>query len=225
LIRDAPRASERHEEAVRFLLERGLDEYAVRVGSMPEDSLEFVSRFVRENLRARSPVRALQIGNFLGVSLCHLTWAVRELHPSSVVVSIDPNQPHMGVEDPEAHARALLKHFGLLDGNLIIRGYTMEGPSGAGAHGSGVAEHVLESLGRLCHRAFDLVLIDGNHEERYLSEELAALRELLADRCIVVFDDIVDFGGVATVFKHILEEESVIQLGQDGRVGIVQIEV
>jgi predicted O-methyltransferase YrrM len=225
LIRGAPRESERYEQTIRFLLDRGLDEYAVRVGSIPEDSLEFVSRVAREQMSHQTPVRALHIGNFLGISLCHLSWLVQELHPASIIVSIDPNQPHLGIEDPESHARALLEHFGLLSTNLIIRGYTMAGSPAPGGRAPLASENVLRALKPLCPRRFNFVLIDGNHDESYLFKEFSALRELLADQSIVVFDDVADFDGVSRVFGQTLQDGSLTPLGQDGRVGIVQTQV
>ena len=71
-------------------------------------------------------------------------------------------------------------------------------------------------------RAFNLVLIDGNHEQDYLANEFAALRDLLADACLVVFDDVGDFAGVSQVFKQAVKDGSVEELGEDGRVGIVR---
>jgi hypothetical protein len=217
-IVQAPRENERYEEVIQFLLDRGLDEYAVRVGSIPSRSLEYIGEVVRHHLPER-PIRALHIGNFVGVSLCHVSWMVREKDPSSIVLSVDPNQPHMGIEDPEFHARALLEKFGLLSTNLIIRGYTMAATPGA----DGASVNVLAALQPICGRAFELVLIDGSHEEHYLSDEFRAVRGLLADNSIVVFDDIEDFAGVASVFGQVLRDETVVKLGEDGRVGIVQV--
>jgi len=132
-------------------------------------------------------VRALHVGNFVGVSLCHLSWLARERHPDSTVVSIDPNIAHREIEDPQAHVVALLHHFGLLANNLIIPGYTLEQTAGEATTGNIEADHlaglacenVLAALEHLCGPRFDLVLLDGNHEQSYLAREFAALGGLL----------------------------------------------
>ncbi len=230
-VQKASPAGTRVEDAVGFLLGRGLDEHQVREGSMPEDSLDYVARLVSDRLPSDRPVRALHVGNFVGVSLCYFSWLVRERHPASVVVSVDPNLTHRGVEDPQAHVFALLHHCGLLGNNLIIPGYTLEQPIGGqtaetieAAYVEGLAcENVLAGLERLCGRRFDLVLLDGNHEEAHLAREFAALRGLLAEHSIVVFDDITEWDGVVEVFRRALGDDSFVELGGDGRVGILQV--
>lgn len=233
VVTDAPPAGTRVEEAIRFLLDRGLDEHEVRDGSMPEASLDYTAQLVSDHLARDRPVLALHVGNFVGVSLCYLSWLLRARHPGSVVVSVDPNLPHRGIEDPQAHALALLHHFGLLDNNLIVPGYTLEHTPGERAsrdpeadYLEGIAcERVLDSLERLCGHRFDLVLLDGNHAEPYLKRELAAVRRLLAADGIVVFDDVTEgsWDGVVSVFESALQDEAFVELGQDGRVGVVQV--
>jgi Methyltransferase domain len=223
--RAAPATENRYEEIIRFLTSRGLDELQVRGGSIPATALNFIADKVSTRLPADRPVRALHIGNFVGVSLCFISWLVQERHPQSVVVSIDPNVTHRGIRAPQDHVLALLHHFGLLENNVLIPGYTLEWTVGErGAEKVGVAcERVLANLGSVCAEPFDIVVIDGNHEEEYLSMELEALRELLSGRSIVVFDDIVGWAGVVEVFKRTLEDDRFVELGQDGRVGIVQL--
>ena len=230
VVREAPPRHTRVEEAIRFLLDRGLDEHAVREGSMPEDSLDYAAGLVSDRLPSNRPVRALHVGNFVGVSLCYLSWLVRGRHPGSVVVSVDPNTTHRGIENPQSHVLALLHHFGLLDTNLIVPGSTLELTIGEGGvdtaadYSKGLAcENVLSSLERLCGRRFDLVLLDGNHEESHLAREFATLRGLLADDGIVIFDDITEWKGVVQVFSKALRDHSFVDLGQDGRVGILQM--
>jgi len=212
---------QRYEEAVRFLLDRGLDEREVREGSMPEKSLDYVASVLAERLPGDEPVRALHVGNFVGVSLCCLSWSLRELHRDSVVVSVDPNIPHRGIEDPQQHVFALLDHFGLLDMNVVVPGYTV----GSSPLEGTACERVLASLGRVAPRRFDVVLLDGDHEEDYLERELSAVRELLTDKGVIVFDDVNarTFAGVVRVFERATAEEGYAELGQDGRVGIVQV--
>jgi len=230
VVRQAPPARTRVEEAIAFLVDRGLDEHTVREGSMPEASFDYTAQLVSDRLPSNRPVRALHVGNFVGVSLCFFSWLVRDRHPGSVVVSVDPNTTHRGIKDPQAHVLALLHHFGLLAANLIVPGYTLEqtiGEAGAEAeadHLEGLAcEHVLAGLGRLCGQRFDLVLLDGNHEQSHLARELTAVEGLLADDAIVVFDDVAQWEGVVEVFRQALRDERFVEIGQDGRVGILQV--
>lgn len=220
--RQALAADRRYEDAVAFLLERGLDEREVREGSMPQASLEYVAEILGERLRTGRPVAALHVGNFVGVSLCWLSWHLRDLHPDSVVVSVDPDIPHRGIDHPQQHVLALLHHFGVLDSNLIVPGWTLEGDALEGM----ACENALASLGRVAPRRFDLVLLDGNHEEEHLERELAAVRDLLADDGVVVFDDVDEatFAGIVRVFERALADESFAGLGQDGRVGLLQLD-
>jgi hypothetical protein len=228
LVRETPPRKTRVEAAIRFLVdERGLDESEVRQGSMPESSHDYLAEKVLDRLPSDRPLRALHVGNFVGVSLFYISLLVRERHPESLVVSIDPNIPHRGIEDPQSHALALLHHFQLLSRNLIITGYTLEHSYDATTeadHLSGIAcENVLLGLHDLTGASFDLVIIDGNHEESYLAREIAAVRPLLGDNGIVVFDDITDWSGVAEVFRQTAQDDSWVQLGENGRIGILQL--
>jgi hypothetical protein len=169
------------------------------------------------------------VGNFVGVSLAYLTDLLRRRHPGSTVVSVDPNTTHRGVRGPQDHALALLERFGLLEHSLIIPGYTLEqtfGEAGAADEHdllAGLAcRGVLASLARLGTPAFDLVLLDGNHERDYLARELAALRPLLAPESLLVLDDIGDWPGVREVLAELLRADAAELLGQDGRVAVVR---
>ena len=57
------------------------------------------------------PLVALHVGNFLGVSLSHFVKYVCQRNEKSVVVSIDPNIQHQGVEFPQNHVISILKSF------------------------------------------------------------------------------------------------------------------
>jgi Methyltransferase domain len=222
--RRSPPRERRVEEAIMFLRGRGLNEQQVRAGSVPAHSLDYIGERVFERLPSDRPVRALHIGNFVGVSLCYLSWLVTDRHPGSVVVSIDPNASHRGIENPQGHALALLHHFDLLQTNVIISGYTLDWTPGEQLSSDGVAcENVLASLARLGTDSFDLVLLDGNHEESYLARELDALRGLLAAGSILVFDDIDELEGVRSVFGRVVAQEEFVSLGEEGRVGILQL--
>lgn len=216
------------EDSIRFLVERGLDAAQVREGSIPAGSLRYLRQQVSDRLPSGRPVCALHVGNFVGVSLSYLTWLVTQRHPESLVVSIDPNIPHRQVDDPQSHLFALLEHLGMLSHNLVITGYTLERSDESLSqedYGRAAAsENVLSSLHSVTGSSFDLVLMDGNHDEGYLSRELAVVRRLLASNGILVLDDVVDWPGVAAVFKRATADQRFEKLGDDGRVGILQLQ-
>lgn len=230
VVRDTPPAETRVDEAIGFLVTRGVTEIRVRTASMPKESLEYISDIVTDRLPSDRPVRALHIGNFVGVSLCYLSWLVRDRHANSVVVSVDPNVAHPWIGDEQAHVVALLHHFNLLSNSLIIPGYSLERTpeitSGTlGTQYPLACEHVLASLARVCRQQFDLVLLDGNHEEDHLEREFEVLRLLLADDSVVVFDDVGTDGwpGVSNVFSRVIGDREFVDLGHDRRVGILQV--
>lgn len=226
-----PPAQRRVAEAIRFLGSRGLSERMVRSASMPEASLDYVAEVVTDRLPDHRPIRALHVGNFVGVSLSYLTCLVVDRHADSVMVSVEPNIAHRWIGDAQGHVFALLHHFGLLSNSLVIPGYTLqrtpEMSTGAlDANYPIAGENVLASLARVCGQPFDLVLLDGNHEEDHLASEFDALRMLLDAHSVVVFDDVGTAGwpGVGEVFSRALGERSFLELGHDGRVGILQVQ-
>jgi hypothetical protein len=219
-----PAPDELVEEAIAFFAERGLNTEEVREGTMPDSALSFISTLVADRLPSGRPVRALHIGNFVGISLAYFSQLIVRRHPESLVVSVDPNVPHRGIHDPEAQVVALLHRFGLREANLVLTGYSLERKADAQSEGEYLAagENVLGQLAVLGGR-FDLVLLDGNHEGTYLRREVEALEPLLEDNAIVVFDDVRDWAGVAAVFSEVIDQERFATLGSDGRVGIVQL--
>ena len=220
------------DEAVRFLASRGLDEREVRAGSMPEESLEYVATFLAELPRDR-PLAGLHVGNFVGVSLAHLAATLRAVHPGSRVVSIDPNITHRGIADPAGHAAALLARFGLLDANLVVTGYTLEQNTGDddwSAPADSVEaerrpEQVLPNLAALTGSAFDVVVIDGNHDSAYLARELEHLERLLRPGGLLVIDDVDPsaWPQVAATFDDLAAGGRFEELGRDGRVGVLRL--
>ncbi len=51
------------------------------------------------------------------------------------------------------------------------------------------------------------------------------MRELLTDEGVIVFDDVDErtFAGVVRVFERASSDDGFSEVGQDGRVGIVQV--
>lgn len=227
-----------YEAAVSVLIDRGLDEDEIRGGSMPEASLQRCDAAIRELLGDGGPIRALHVGNFLGVSLAAVTATVRAVDPGSVVVAVDPDVAHRGIERPAAHAMALLRSFGLDDAVLPITAYSLGrnlGNDGLDEHDHGVspwqameesaaAAQALPRLADLAPGGFDLVLLDGNHDASYLSDELTVVARLLRPGGILVLDD-VDAGAwsdIQAVFDGLVADDGgpFRRVDADGRIGV-----
>lgn len=223
-----------YDGAIRFLAGRGLDETQVREGSMPESSLDYAAGLMREHLPRDRPVIGLHVGTFVGVSLAYTSATLRELHPQSVVVSVDPNIEHRGIANPMSHVLALLGEFDLLASNLVITGYSLEQSMGASSEADPLAhilrdqacEHALASLARTTGERFDVVLLDGNHVADYLEREITVLRTLMRPGALVVVDDVdaVSWRDIVGVFERVTSGDSGLEeLGRDGRVGVLRL--
>ena len=227
--------ADNYEEIVGFLRDRGLPENHIREGSVPPESLEFIREHVVKQWDGTRPLRALHIGNFVGVSLASLTAALVRLHPESLMVSVDPNLPHRGIHQPQSHVLALLSASGLQSNSLVLAGYSgkksvsndatvFDGYDPAAEFAKETAtENVLGNLARICPGTFDLVFLDGNHDAAYLLGELQTLRPLLRPGGYVVLDDVdAAWAEIRAVFERIgdLGLESV---AADGRVGIARL--
>jgi hypothetical protein len=102
---EASKPSEREDysygAAIEAHVAKGLHRNHVVAGSIPESSLEFCSinldRFVPAD--RDKPLVGLHVGNFVGVSLCYIVDYARKRNEDSIVVSIDPNLTHRGIEN------------------------------------------------------------------------------------------------------------------------------
>ena len=213
-------------EALAFLIERGVDEEAVHIGTIHEDSVSFLRKAVATHCERR-PLRALHVGNFVGVSLAALSDVVIRHHPESVLVSVDPNLPHLGTEDPQSHVLALLDHFGLQRNNIVIPGYSLHRVANRTQAGTfadePAGEHTLENLERLGVR-FDLALIDGNHDLEYVRGELELLVRLLPGEALLMLDDIAnEHTRIPELFEEVVAGRWPFeQVDRDRRIGVLR---
>jgi predicted O-methyltransferase YrrM len=200
---------------------RRVDLGMIRYGSMPQTTMDCIARVIDE-LAPRRPLRVLHVGNFVGVSLAALSDIAAEHHPDSRVVSIDPNSRHLGVDDPQGHALALLGHFGLDHVNVLVCGYTL---ARAVSDGAAACAEVLASLEALGQR-FDVAVIDGNHDPDYLRAELTALVRLIDDGGLLMLDDVSEqFVGVRALFEEAHRDPAwpLEQIAYDGeRLGVLR---
>lgn len=215
------------QEAVDFLAGRGIADDAMLLGSMPEASVRFMADTIRPHC-PRRPLRAVHVGNFVGVSLAGLTDALVRHDPASVVISVDPNLRHLGVEDPQRHVLALLDHFGLQANSIVTSGYSLhrvanETPVGTFAD-EAAGEETLDCLGRLGQR-FDVALLDGNHDAGYVRREVGLLVRLLAPDALLVLDDVRNENTrLPELYDELVADRAwpLEEIAQDGRVGILR---
>lgn len=221
-----------YEDSLSFLDSLGIDPSQSREGSMPLDSLQFMqSHFDR--LDATRPIIALHVGNFLGVSLAYLAYALGRLQPDSRVIAIDPNLTHRGIARTMDTALALLSHFGLEDHVAILTGYSLEKNVSnqaeifvgydpvANWENERACTYQLDTLNLVAGGSFDLCLMDGNHDPDYLGRELDRVQRLLRPGGLLVLDDVsAAWPEIQSVFTAI-SPSRFRKLAADGRIGVL----
>lgn len=222
-----------YEAAIDYLVARGwVTEHHARMGSIPPASLARATEALSLHLPARAP-RVLHVGNFVGVSLSYLLdWAARR---DGLVVSIDPDLPHRGVEHPQRAVNDLLGHFGLTDHHLLVCGYSLTknvsndgvvfddyDPAAAWAH-ERAPERALPNLAVLGVR-FDAAFIDGNHDPDYLRAEIARISELLVPGGLLILDDVDPaWERIRRLFDEVSGGDWPLDaVAADGRIGILR---
>ncbi|MGH2929069.1 MAG: class I SAM-dependent methyltransferase, partial [Solirubrobacteraceae bacterium] len=190
-----------YEDAIAHVVAGGsTTEQQVRLGSVPEASLQAVAGVLDEQLASPAP-RLPHVGNFVGISLAYLLdWARAR---DGFVISVDPDIAHRGVAHPQRVVCDLLSHFGLSGRHLLICGYTLDkcfSNDGVVFDGYDPAarwvaeaapENVLPGLAVAGPR-FDAVFVDGNHDAAYLRRELRETTRLLETGGVLVLDDVDD---------------------------------
>jgi hypothetical protein len=224
-----------YEASIEFVCELGIDQAQVRAGSIPEKSLEFCFKKIKEFIDMRNPVQVLHIGNFVGVSLAYFTHEVMIMNPASVVFSIDPNVPHRGLIDPQNVAVKVLTKFDLQKNVVLATGYSLEknisndgitydgkyDPHGEFVNEQG-CENVLKNISEMGMRTFDVCIIDGNHDPRYLKRELQILSGMIKDGGMLIVDDVSeDWVSIQRTF-HKGASAKLRNIAENGRIGIFQ---
>lgn len=228
-----------YEGTIRFLV--GLNvttEDHIRQGSIPQPSLHYLEKFFRQYFPGASPLTALHIGNFLGVSLTWAAHCLRQLHRDSVVVSMDPNLAHRGVQNPLNVVIKIANHLSLQRNIMFLVGYSLErtwtNQGLEGVYDSGPAksshlemafENTLQNLQVFSEGKFDIALIDGYHESSYLKREITHAYHLLRNGGLVVLDDLDDYwqqrAGLRECYDKV-DEQMFVKEGTNGRVGILR---
>lgn len=221
--------------AAQKLVDWGLDARQLVAGSMPEMSLALSMQTLEHYLPRERPLIGLHVGNFVGMSLCYfLDWLERR-NDGSLQFSVDPNITHRGIENPQQFVIRLAHHFGFTRQHVLITGYSLEKNIGefdpadvenmaawlAGHADESSPENVLLHL-QDCKLKFDFVVMDGNHDAAYLARELDALKPIVADPALLIFDDVNEhWGRIEELFDVIPAGSEYVQVARDGRIGIL----
>jgi hypothetical protein len=227
--------------AIEFHCARGLPRVHIVGGSMTDTTLAFCSKTLDELIppTGDKPIIGLHVGNFLGVSLSHFVNYVRQRNENSIVVSIDPDLTHRGIEHPQRHVIAILNHFGLQGNAIISVGYSGKksiSNDGVAFRGdTGVeydpykrfeseqsCEDALSNLCAMSEERFDFAVVDGNHEGSYLQRETAVVRRLLRPGGVLILDDVSDAWAEIKAEFDDLRSKGWRAVAADGRVGVLQ---
>lgn len=147
-------------------------------------------RFLFRLVRALKPWRVLELGTNLGVSAAHITLA---LH-------------HNAQEDPSRDG-----HLVTLEGDptLANRSRTMLDALGQDGRSTVVTGRFSDTLPDVLetHGPFDLVFLDGHHEEAATLRYFDAIRPHLTPGACVAFDDIEPGRPVRNAWRRILRTQ------------------
>jgi len=225
-----------YELSIQKLVDRGVSEQQIREGSIPESSLDYLFDILKEKLDNLTSINALHIGNFVGISLLYLSDALLKINSNSIILSIDPNIPHRGVTIPQKYVVYLLDIFGFQKSNIILTGYTLEkniGDDGGTLYFSKTNNNVsnnqgysvtnlLENLVKL-NIQLDFVLIDGNHDGKYLETETKLVHKLLNKNGLLAIDDVNrNWKEVNLIYKKTLLDPAYKLLADNDRIGIIE---
>jgi Methyltransferase domain len=227
--------------AIEFHCAAGLPRGHVIGGSMPESALAFCTKTLDELIPRRDnrALIGLHVGNFLGVSLSHFVNYVRQRNERSVVVSIDPNLTHRGIESPQRHVVAILNYFGLQRNAIVCVGYSTnktvsnDGMAFVDTNGNEydpytgfqIEQSCEDTLSNLCTifpGRFDFAVVDGNHEGSYVRGEAALTRRLLKPEGVLILDDVSDAWTEIKAEYDGLQSHGWRAVAADGRVGVLQ---
>jgi hypothetical protein len=222
------------EAAIQYLLARGLDEHQIREGSISAWNLDFMASLIAAQGWEGRKLLGLHVGNFVGVSLAWFIRTLTGLHPSSLVIAIDPNLPHRGITSPQDHVLALLSNFNLQSHAIVIAGYSLEksiSNEGTLIGGYDPSEHfkqefacenVIANLASIFGSFIDVALMDGNHEASYLRREVSELTPALRAGGLLIFDDISRGYEELREVYFSLPSSKWQSLGTDGQVGVLR---
>ncbi|MCB0733420.1 MAG: class I SAM-dependent methyltransferase [Bacteroidetes bacterium] len=223
------------DSSLQYLSSLGLDQNQILLGSIPEQHLNFIIQYLTSYFGSIT-LRGIHIGNFLGVSLCHLGHWMKNQSHQSVLIAIDPNLNHRGIDRCNEIAMDLVQHFGLSDHIINVVGYSMwksisnDGIDYIGSydperyfHEESSPEHQLKNLSKVLSGGINFIILDGNHNHDYLMEELRQADLLLKPNGLIILDDVHEsWPAIKSIFDHMSIEGKYEKVGYDGRIGIIR---
>jgi predicted O-methyltransferase YrrM len=163
-------------------------------------------RFLGTLTRELAPLRVLELGTNLGLSAAHLA--------AGLAASGRPDARIVTLEGARALARLAATHLDALGVG-----------TGPGAPVEIVVGPFAETLGEVCraHGPFDLVFVDGHHEEQATLDYIDALRPFLAPGAVVVLDDVEPGRAVWRAWRRLRAAEPHRDAVYLGRMGLLTL--
>jgi hypothetical protein len=192
-----------YEQLISDLVSYGLNEEQIRGGSIPFSSLRHISDLIKHEFENQN-IQILHVGNYVGVSLVYITYlTIKYTSEESLVISIDPNLTHRGTSNPNEIVNKLLSKYKLDFNSLIITGYSLEKSISNDGNFietgydpfkefefENAPQNSILNLQKIQTNFIDLMIIDGNHEAKYLKSEIEKSKALLKLGGYIVLDDI-----------------------------------
>lgn len=191
------------EDLIALLGSYGLDVDQIGSGSIAEQDLEAIFKFIQDNCSL--PLVGIHVGNFVGVSLAYLASRLKKVDRRNVIISIDPNLTHRGISNTETWVTKLLRTLNLDDMVIRITGYSLNKSISNDGNKyntdydpfqhfwkEDAPEWQLKNLLKILKDRVNFVMLDGNHDPDYLREEIMISYELLSENGIIFLDDIND---------------------------------
>jgi hypothetical protein len=222
-----------YDDIVKELVEKNIDRDQILSGSIPESYLNEIAGIIKESF-GNQPIVGLHIGNFVGVSLVYLSGILINFNNRNHIVSIDPNIPHRGVDNPQSKVLYLINKYGLNNNISILNGYTLSKSISNDGNdytkydpiennsNEYSCENQLEMLNRISNESFSYAIIDGNHEGDYLSSELFKIQKLICRKGLIIIDDVSEGWPEIKKLYESIHDSNLEKIFADDRIGVLR---
>ena len=163
-------------DLINFQVKKGCNKKEICAGSMPPATLNKLLPYLKG--------QGLQIGGFVGITHCFL--AIK-LKTRATIWTVDPNLPHRGINRPFELAYNMASHYQLLRNSVFITNYANEQIS------------IFQESGML----FDFIILDGNHDEKQVRNEVEECKKILKIGGYLILDDIDFWQGPKKVYNTV----------------------
>ena len=222
-----------YDDIIKELVEQNIDRDQILSGSIPEMYLIEIAEIIKQSF-GNEPLVGLHIGNFVGVSLVYLSGILNNINTRNHIVSIDPNIPHRGVDNPQSKVLYLINKYGLNNNISILNGYSL----GKSISNDGndytkydpienntneySCENQLEMLNRISNESFSYAIIDGNHEGDYLSNEILKIQKLICRKGLIIIDDVSEGWPEIKILYDNMHDSNLEKVFADDRIGVLR---